>query len=41
MEPVSFPESVSERKVAVVGSELVDNYTVSYVRIDVTILAFS
>ncbi|XP_076028236.1 nischarin isoform X4 [Genypterus blacodes] len=28
MEPASFPESVAERKVAVVGSELVENYTV-------------
>ncbi|XP_041637463.1 nischarin isoform X2 [Cheilinus undulatus] len=34
MEPVPFPEEVPERKVCVVGSELVENYTV-YV-IDVT-----
>lgn len=29
MEPTLFPEEVSERKVCVVGSELVENYTVS------------
>ncbi|XP_030586201.1 nischarin isoform X2 [Archocentrus centrarchus] len=34
MEPVPFPEEVLERKVSVVGSELVENYTV-YI-IDVT-----
>lgn len=29
MEPTQFPEELPERKVSVVGSELVENYTVS------------
>lgn len=36
MEPTPFPEEASERKVSVVGSELVENYTVSYVRLNVS-----
>lgn len=30
MEPTLFPEELPERKVSVVGSELVENYTVSF-----------
>nr|XP_040060658.1 nischarin isoform X5 [Gasterosteus aculeatus aculeatus] len=33
MEPASFPEELSERKVCVVGSELVENYTVYVIEV--------
>lgn len=33
MECAPFPEEILEKKVCVVGSELVENYTVSYIRI--------
>ncbi|XP_068578165.1 nischarin isoform X1 [Cebidichthys violaceus] len=33
MEPASFPEEVSERNVCVVGSELVENYTVYIIEV--------